>query len=127
MGTSFTPKSTTTTIPEIPINSRIVIQPGIHYTCPAGKKAIFTGTVACTNRGAAAEARLRDPTDSFNLAEWDRSAVAVSYTESYFALAHGQTIPITIELTAGQEIKTTQDVGTNAEFNVVGKILELPA
>lgn len=112
-------------IPEVPINLRSVTQPTDFYTCPAGKKAIFKGYVVCTGRGAAATASLRDPTDSFNVAKWTSSTTIQN--SSWDVLRVGTPVFVTLELNAGEVIKTTQDSGTNAEFDVVGKILELPA
>jgi len=119
-------------IAEFEINDRIVLQPHTWYTCPANKKAIVSGRVQCTGRGAAARA-------NFSIAgvimfEWD-TAAQHTFGENYltaprglstanggeFALFDG------IELSAGDTIVTDQDSGTNAEFNVWAKVQETPA
>ena len=116
------PLTTAQKIQEIQINSRTTTQPTEHYECPAGKKAIFNGFVQCTSIGASAETQLRDPKDGFNIVEWGATSLANG------RLATGLKATITnFQLEAGDTIKTTQDTpATNAEFNVVGTILELP-
>jgi len=113
-------------IPETALNERVVLQPNTYYTCPSGKKARVSGTITCTGRGAAAEAYLRDPSDSFNYAKWVVTGSAVD-VEGTRVLRVDQALTFDFELDAGDVIKTTQDAGTNAEFNVNLKILELPA
>jgi len=126
MGATIVPLNQSQKIPETPLNSRIVTQPGTHYTCPAGKKAVFTGIVQCTSRGSATSANLRDPTDTFNIASWNNVS-AIQGNFLWDNLSVGAFIPILLELEAGDIIKTTQNSGTNAEFNVIGKIQETPA
>jgi len=55
-------------------------------------------------------------------------------TAIYFRLNQSQTLtPLNVyrnfevELQAGETIQTTQDAGTNAEFNIFSEVLELPA
>lgn len=125
MGTVFIAKTSQQQIPEIPINNREVVQPANHYTCPAGKKAIFKGYVICTGLGASTSAFLRDPSDSFNIQEWTTSTTTEPFSS---VVGIGIKVPTTLELTASQSIRTTQNLGaTNAEFEVIGTILELPA
>jgi len=116
-------------IAEFEINGREVVQPFTWYTCPAGKKAIVSGRVQCTNRGAAAIA-------SFTIAgvimfEWNNAAAnSGDYLQvprglttaegGQFALFDG------IELSAGDTIVTSQSTGSNAEFNLWAKIQETP-
>lgn len=127
MGISFeTPLNTTQRISEKKISSRTVVQPSVHYTCPAGKKAIFKGIVQCTSLGAATNASLRDVDDAFNLARWT-TATGTRQNVDWTVLIVGVLINVELELEAGDEIKTVQNSGTNAEFNVVGTVLELPA
>jgi len=119
-------------IPEFEINDRIVLQPNTWYTCPAGKKAVVGGRLQCTNRGAAGIA-------TFTIAgvimfQWSNNGDPATFQRDYinsprilstfgggqFAFFDG------IELSAGDTIVTSQDVGTNAEFNLWAKIQETP-
>jgi len=116
-------------IPEFEINDRIVLQPHTWYTCPAGKKAIVKGNVKCTGRGAAAVARFEAA--GIRMFEWDRATVAVNENyidtpDSLTTSGGGQTAFFDIELSAGDIIETTQDAGTNAEFEVFAKVQETP-
>jgi len=115
-------------IAEFEINDRIVLQPHVWYTCPAGKKAIVKGSVQCTGRGAAANA-------DFNIAgilkfSWPSAGgVQQSYIDGPRALSvvnGGQQAFFDVELSAGDTIETTQNTGTNAEFNVFAKVQETP-
>lgn len=123
--------TSTQKIPTFEINDRIVLQPHTWYTCPAGKKALVKGNVKCTGRGAAAVARFEAA--GISMFEWDR-AVAVNTNasgDSYIEIpdnlatgSGGQTAFFDIELSAGDIIETTQDAGTNAEFEVFAKVQE---
>jgi len=114
-------------IPEITINSRIVDRANEpHYTCPAGKKAVFKGIAQCTSVGAATLVNIRDPTDSFNIVTWKSSGGAAVFGFNG-GLAVDMLAELELELEAGDEIKSTQNAGTNAEVNIIGKILELDA
>jgi len=114
-------------IPEFDINDRIVLQPHTWYTCPAGKKAIVSGKVQCTGRGAAATA-------SFEMAgvimyTWARSTAAGGTADEFprnLTDVNGGQFAFfdAIELSAGDIIETTQNTGTNAEFNVWAKVQE---
>lgn len=120
------PLGTVQRIPELEINSRITNRANEpHYTCPTGKKAIFTGFANCTSLGAASSVNLRDPTNTFNICTW--VSVASGLAESTLIRRLGHPYALTIQLEAGDTITSTQSSGTNAEFNVIGKILELPA
>lgn len=107
-------------IPETPLNERSTLQPHTYYTCPAGKKAKFTGKVRCRTQGAAAHIHLRDPTDFINYLTWAPSP-------SVGEISLNTWVDVELDLDAGDVIKSTQDTGTNATFDVFGKILELPA
>jgi len=115
-------------IPEFEINDRIVLQPHTWYTCPAGKKALVKGNVKCTGRGAAAVARFEAA--GIRLFEWNRNTGVTgsrNYIDTPDALSTaegGQTALFDFELSAGDIIETTQDAGTNAEFEVVAKVQE---
>jgi len=118
-------------IPEFPINDRIVLQPHTWYTCPANKKAIVKGNVKCTGRGAAAIARFEAA--GIILFEWIVSTAPVGQTDyintpdRLSTFGGGQTAFFDLELAAGDIIETTQDAGTNAEFDVLMKVQESPA
>jgi len=116
-------------IPEFEINDRIVLQPHTWYTCPAGKKAIVKGSVQCTGRGAAANA-------DFNVAgvllfSWvTAGGVVQDYIDGPRNLSvvnGGQQAFFKVELSAGDIIETTQNAGTNAEFNVFASVQETDA
>ena len=126
MGITIIPKDSINRIPEIAINARSVVQPTTFYECPANKKAIFIGTVQCTGRGAAGQARLFDPSQIFYHASWVTNTPSAN-RQAINSLFVGEAIPIVFELDAGDVIKTDQNTGTNAEFNIVGKILEVSA
>lgn len=119
-------------IPEFEINDRIVLQPHVWYTCQAGKKAIVKGNVKCTGRGAAAVARFEAA--GVRLFEWDRIATLAGFDGPHYIEAPGsmatgnggQTAFFDFELSAGDIIETTQDAGTNAEFEVFAKVQETP-
>jgi len=113
-------------IPEFEINDRIVLQPHIWYTCPAGKKAVVTGRVQCTGLGAAANA-------SFVFAgvvmfRWLVTALSHDYLTAPRELSVGdsQFAEFSEELSAGDTIETIQSTGTNSEFNVWAKVQETP-
>lgn len=111
------------------INDRVVLQGHTWYTCPTGKKAIVKGRVQCTGRGAAADA-------SFNAAgvemfAWDRSTAVIGSSEdnprALTTANGGQLAFFEVELAAGDTITTTQNTGTNAEFNVWASVIETDA
>jgi len=116
-------------IPTIEINGRVVLQPNTWYTCPAGKKAIVKGSVQCTGLGTAADASF----ESAGVVQfrWDQSGAV---TGSYIDVPRGLTVAdggqfafFEIELIATEFIRTIQNSGTNAEFNVWATVLETPA
>jgi len=115
-------------IPTFEINGRIVVQPNTWYTCPTGKKAIVKGSVQCTGRGAAANA-------DFNAAgllmfSWTRAnTITTDYIDAPRNMTTengGQLAFFEVELAAGEIIETTQNTGTNAEFNVFASVQESP-
>ncbi len=114
-------------ITEFEVNGREVLQPFIWYTCPAGKKAIVSGRVQCTGRGAAATANFSIAgvimfewvTGTGSLG-WEMGPRGLNDNVDEFALFDG------IELSAGDTVVTDQSTGTNAEFNVWMKVQETP-
>jgi len=116
-------------IPEFDINDRIVLQPHTWYTCPAGKKAIVKGSIQCTNRGAASTADFEAA--GVTQFRWDRNTTppVASWQDAPRGLTTGnggQFAFFEVELSAGDIIETTQNSGTNAEFNVWAKVQETP-
>jgi len=116
-------------IQSVEINGRVVIQPNTWYTCPTGKKAIVKGRVQCTGLGAAATA-------DFNAAailmfRWSNASAAVlGYLDNPRSLTTavgGQFALFEVELAAGETITTTQNTGTNSEFNVWASVIETSA
>lgn len=123
MGTQFIAKTNQQQIPEIAISARSTSTPFTFYSCPTGKKARFDGYVNCTNTGAASVASWRAPTNLFNWISWE-PALPLSAGN----LLVGNRFRVdNFQMDAGDGIFVTQDIGTNAEFEVIGKILELPA
>ena len=128
MTTRLTPSNVAQKIPTVEINARVVLQPHTWYTCPTGKKAIVKGRIQCTGRGAAANA-------DFNVAgilmfQWDRNTStplpADDNPRGLTTADGGQLAHFEIELSAGEIIETTQNTGTNAEFNVWASVQETP-
>lgn len=134
---SLTSRTKVTTLAETALNGRVVLQPNTWYTCPSGKKAIVKGKVTCTGLGAATEGR-------FSVAgtimfRWE----AVTGTPKDFSVPDNTSVyfggftlrqtPLNtfmlfeVTLEAGDTIITSQDSGTNAEFNLFASVLELPA
>jgi len=118
-------------IPTVEINGRVVIQPNTWYTCPTGKKAIVKGRVQCTGRGAAANADFEAA--AIVMFSWT-TAVANAAGDSYIQIPRalstaggGQFAFFEVELSAGDIIETTQNSGTNAEFNLWASVQETPA
>jgi len=124
------------TIPVTPINDRTIIQPNTLYTCPAGKKAKVKGRVTCTGLGAAAEAR-------FSAAGVIMFRWGAAFTGQDFSLVDDTAVwfddlsnlrntPINVyrtfefALAAGETIVTSQDSGTNSEFNTWMEVQEAP-
>jgi len=126
------PSNVSQKIPTEPITGRVVLQPHTWYTCPAGKKAVIKGSVVCTGRGAAATADF--DAASVTLFRWDKSTIIVAtetwnYRDTPLELTThkgGQTAFFEVQLAAGETIETTQNTGTNAEFNVFAKVQETP-
>jgi len=113
------------TIPTVPITPRrTVIQPTTWYTCPAGKKAKIKGIIQCTGFGAAGTASFL--INTIELAEWDFAGCELS-NDDPFSLCVNRYFLIELQLEAGDFIQTTQNVGTNAEFNVFAEVQESPA
>jgi len=128
---TLTPRTSVTTLNETSISGRTVVQPTTWYTCPAGKKARVTCRIQNTGRGAATNA---DFNAAGILIYRFVAGVWVAGTNEFISdpRAVGMDLsPIspenTFDLTAGETITTTQDSGTNAEFNLYGHVIELPA
>lgn len=118
-------------LPTIPITPvRTVVQPTTWYTCPAGKKAIVKGIVVCTGRGAAANADFRSRGEI--MFSWIKNTAVIAgfdYINAPRQLTtsnSGQYAFFEVELAAGEIIQTTQNSGTNAEFNVFADVQETP-
>jgi len=127
--------TSTQKIPEFAVNERIVLQPNTYYTCPAGKKAICKGTVVCTGTGAGAQGRFS--VAGVIMFRWvvagaSPTNIAIPKDASILTGAGGGVVfpyvetiqSFDVELEAGDTIETSQDSGTNAEFNVFMKVQE---
>ena len=118
-------------IPTVEINDRVVLQPNTWYTCPTGKKAIVKGSVQCTGLGAAATADFE--VAGVTMFRWNNATQptgSFDYLNSPRGLSTadgGQFALFEVELAAGEIIETTQNTGTNAEFNVWASVQETPA
>lgn len=128
MTTRLIPSNVAQKIPTFDVNGRVVIQPETWYTCPTGKKAICKGRVQCTSRGAAA-------ISTFTIAgiimfQWVRSTAVVDTWENgprnLTTQSGGQLAFFEVELAAGDTVVTSQDSGTNAEFNLWMEVQETP-
>jgi len=115
-------------IPEIQIQGRVVIQPEVWYTCPAGKKAVMKGRIQCTGLGTAANASVQFA--AVTMYTWLVTADNFDY------LIHPRTLSVAdnqmaffedVQLAAGDTMETVQDSGTNSEFNVWAQVTETPA
>jgi len=121
----------------VAINIRTIIQPNIYYTCPAGKVATVKGQVKCTGTGAASEARFvvagiikirwRTGGIGANVVVTAPSTPTLIQNAVVFDLPVNIEMPIEFALAAGENFETTQNSGTNAEFNVYAEVTESPA
>jgi len=112
----------------IVINERHVIQPHTWYTCPAGKTAIVNYRFKGDGLGAASEIRLE--ANGVRLATWqstsgifttpDNATISSLGWQVLGSFASGE-----ISLNAGEAVITSQDSGTNGEFNGFLQIQEL--
>jgi len=115
-------------IPTFEINGRVVLQPNTWYTCPTGKKAIVKGQVQCTGRGAAADASFEAA--GIVMFSWDGTGAPIgqlNYIDTPRGLSTGsggQIAFFEVELAAGEFIRTIQNTGTNAEFNMFASVQE---
>jgi len=110
------------------INDRVVLQPHVWYVCPTGKKAIVKGSIACTGTGAGANADLLVASEI--MFRWlTAGAFIESYVNAPRTLGAGisQMAFFEFELSAGDEMETVQNTGTNAEFNVWAEVVETDA
>lgn len=130
LGFSIIPKTGIQQQIKIPITGREILQPFTWYTCPAGKRAICKGNVKCTGRGAAAVARYEQA--GIRAFEWvrvtnpDANFTYLTAPDFLTTANGGQTALFDVELAAGETIITTQDAGTNAEFELFMEVEELP-
>jgi len=115
-------------IPEIQIQGRVVLQPEVWYTCPAGKKAVIKGRIQCTGLGAAANASVQFA--GVTMYTWLVTALNLDYLiaprelsvdDDQFAFFED------VQLAAGETMETIQNTGTNSEFNVWAQVTETPA
>lgn len=112
-------------LPGIAITPRAtVVQPTTWYTCPAGKKAKVKGLVTCQGFGAATTASLL--IGGTEIAEWDLVGCDTG-NNTPLSLCADHYFEIDVELEAGDTVQTTQNSGTNAEFNVFLEVQETPA
>jgi len=121
-------RNTSQKIPSFAINDRVVLQPETWYTCPTGKKAICKGRVQMTGLGAAATANFE--VAGVIMYQWANTVAAGDYLQNPRLLSDddgGQMALFEVELEAGDIIETTQNTGTNAEFNVWMEVQESPA
>jgi len=122
---------TPSVIPEFEINDRVVLQPNTWYTCPAGKKARVKGQVQCTSRGAAATATITIA--GIIMFQWTFGTGHTSGDDyintprTLSTAAGGQLGFFEVDLVAGDTIVTSQNSGTNAEFNLWACVKESPA
>jgi len=120
-------RNTLQKIPSRAINTRTVVQPVTHYTCPTGKKAHVKGTIQCTGRGAAATATFE--INGIIIFTWDRSTIAVAdylTNPQFLTTQAAQMALFEADLLAGQTVVTDQSTGTNAEFNIFMQVTETP-
>jgi len=133
---SLISRTRVSTLPETPLNGRVVLQPNTWYTCPTGKKAIVKGRVTCTGLGAASEARFS--VAGVIMHRWEALSNIISgsfsvdgqYNDNqanFKNAAPNVYINFDVTLDAGETIITSQNSGTNAEFNLFSSVLELPA
>jgi len=112
-------------LPGVPIIPRAtVIQPTSWYVCPAGKKAMVKGLCTCQGFGAASSGSLL--IGGTEIAQWENVGCELDNTDP-LNLCADRYFAFEVELEAGESIQTTQDTGTNAEFNLFGIVEETPA
>lgn len=134
---TLTSRTRVSTLAETALNVRVVLQPNTYYTCPTGKKAIIKGRVTCTGLGAAAEARFS--VAGVILFRWIANVGTTTNTsipDGTSVIVQGNSVrlepPINtyrtfeVTLAAGDTLISSQDSGTNSEFNLFASVLELP-
>jgi hypothetical protein len=89
------------------------------YPIASPVKAVFKGKVTCTALGAAGQANLRDPSNTFNIRSW--TATGSTSPEAQTLLV-GTYCYVEIVISPQQTLITTQDIGTNSEFNFNGVV-----
>lgn len=124
MPLSLTPLNQVQKLPTLPINGRVVTQPHIWYTCPAGKKALVKGEAVCTSFGAAATTSLRGGTGPIII----RNVVSAGGSTNPWMrdLQINVKFSFAIQLAAGETIDTVQDAGVNAEWDLNAFVQETP-
>jgi len=105
------------------VNGRVVIQPNTWYTCPTAKKAVLKGRAVCTGTGAGANSTL----SGAGVAIRRCLASGGSTLSSDQDLAPDVGFDFEVQLDAGETLISTQDSGTNAEWNVIANVQETPA
>lgn len=99
-------------------------QPTIWYTCPANKIATVRGFVALTEFGASTRGNFERIT--VDLAEWELVGCDPS-NNNPFSLCRDRPYFFDITLNATDFIRTTQNSGDNATFQMIAEVTELPA
>ena len=112
------------------INERHVIQPHTWYTCPSGKKALVKYRFKGDGLGAAAEIYLE--VNAVRIAGWKNITANVSHGDNAVQSNQGMSsigsfAAGEVSLNEGETIITSQDAGTNGEFNGFLEIQESPA
>jgi len=112
-------------IPSVAITPRAtVVQPTTWFTCAVGQKAKVKGVVTCQGFGAAATANLL--IGGTEIAEWDNAGCDNTNNDP-LSLCADRYFKIDVDLEAGETIQTTQNTGTNSEFNAFLEVDETPA
>jgi len=130
----MTPRTAVTTLPNVSLNARVVLQPHTWYSCPTGKKAIIKGRAQCTGRGAAANTSIRF--SGITMFTYNTAGAKDSFSglQGYIFTpltlttdSGGEFCFFEVELAAGEIMETVQNSGTNAEWNVWADVMEFPA
>jgi len=130
-------KNTQQKSPAFEINGREIVQPFIWYTCPAGKIARVKGTVICTGFGAASQPRFsvagvikyrwgNTINIGSNVATWNEGDNEGQNATLLFFPPVNTERKFDVTLSAGQTIETSQNSGTNSEFNLFAEVVEKP-
>lgn len=109
-------------IPTLPIKGRIVVQPHTWYTCPAGKKAKIKGSAVVTGTGAATNTTLQGGGVTIRRVLLSGGSLDPSFRD----LAPNVNFDFDVELAAGETLQTIQNMGTNAEWELLANVQETP-